>query len=95
MTAGADTTARVWDAATGRPAAELRGHGAHHRGEVLDAAFSPDGRRVATASADRTARLWDARSGKQRGQVMRHQRRVVRVAFSPEDRKSTRLNSSH
>ena len=42
-----DRTARVWDAATGKPLARL----AATRAGVNRAAFSPDGRRVVTASA--------------------------------------------
>jgi dipeptidyl aminopeptidase/acylaminoacyl peptidase len=53
VTASADTTARVWDAATGKPIAALAGHD----DSVNRAAFSPDGARVVTASDDKTARL--------------------------------------
>jgi WD40 repeat protein len=56
VTASADTTARVWDAATGVTAGELRGHS---KG-VNSAAFSPDGKFIVTASDDATVRLWDA-----------------------------------
>ena len=38
----------------------LRGH----RGWVVSAVFSPDGRTILTASGDQTARLWDAATGR-------------------------------
>jgi hypothetical protein len=60
LTASADHTAKLWDAATG----ELISSFAHQDG-VVHAAFSPDGARILTASADHTAKLWDAASGKQ------------------------------
>ena len=55
LTASWDTTARIWDAATGRAVRVLEGH----RGELMEAVWSPDGRRVATASRDDTARIWN------------------------------------
>jgi tetratricopeptide (TPR) repeat protein len=53
VTASADRTARVWDAATGEPVTPPL----LHHGPVAHAAFSPDGTRLATAGA-RGARLW-------------------------------------
>ena len=56
VTASTDKTARLWDAATGKPIGEpLKGH----EDSVQSAAFSPDGRRIVTASADKSARLWE------------------------------------
>ena len=60
LTWGADGTARIWDAASGRSLNVLRGH----RGRVLAAAFSPDGERVVTGGEDRSARIWDVASGR-------------------------------
>jgi hypothetical protein len=53
VTASKDKTARLWEAATGKEVAVLRGHD----DQVYSAAFSPDGARVVTASWDKTARL--------------------------------------
>jgi WD40 repeat protein len=55
VTASFDKTARLWDAASGKEIAVLKGH----TNQVQSAAFSPDGKRVVTASSDNTARLWD------------------------------------
>ena len=60
LTASADNTAKLWDAASGKLIASF----AHQDADVNDAAFSPDGARILTASADKTAKLWDAASGK-------------------------------
>jgi WD40 repeat protein len=54
LTASADSTARLWSAATGEPIGEPM----KHDDDVVAAQFSPDGRWVVTASWD-TARVWD------------------------------------
>ena len=59
LTASADTTAKLWDAASGKLIGSF-----DHQDEVFQAAFSPDGARILTASADKTAKLWEAASGK-------------------------------
>lgn len=56
VTASADGTARVWDAATGASAGELRGH----YKSVNSALFSPDGKHIVTGSDDASVRIWDA-----------------------------------
>ena len=54
VTASADKTARLWDAATGKSI----GGPMKHDDDVVSARFSPNDRWVVTASWD-TARVWD------------------------------------
>ncbi len=68
VTASADDTAQVWDAATGQKI----GQPMRHADWVHTAEFSPDGTKVVTASWDGTARVWDARTGAQIGNAMQH-----------------------
>ena len=55
-----------------------------HSGDVLSAAFSPDGSLLATASADGSAILWDSRSGKVVHRLIGYSGRVQSAAFSPD-----------
>jgi WD40 repeat protein/DNA-binding SARP family transcriptional activator len=59
VSAGADATARIWDAGTGSQLQQLNGHA----GEIRTAEWSPDGAYIITAGQDKTIRIWDARSG--------------------------------
>jgi len=54
-----------------------------HEGEVVSAAFSPDGTRIVTASHDSTARVWNAATGDELVALPGHEREVVSAAFSP------------
>ena len=55
LTASADNTAKLWDAASGKLIVSFG-----HQDTVRWAGFSSDGARILTASADKTAKLWDA-----------------------------------
>ena len=85
VTASWDKTARIWDAATGKPIGDpLTGHD----GVVMSAAFSPDGKRIVTASEDKTARIWDAATGKPIGDPLTgHEDAVISAAFSPDGKR--------
>jgi hypothetical protein len=60
----------------------LSGHGS----VVETAAYSPDGRQVATASLDRTARIWDARTGAALAVLSGHGGGVLSAAYSPDSK---------
>ena len=66
-TASYDKTARLWDAATGKPLGEPLRHDAR----VNAVAFSPDGMKIATASGDVQNRCGPA-LGRGHGQATGH-----------------------
>jgi len=79
-TGGVNGEATVWDAKTGTPVLELKGH----TSGVVCAAFSPDGTRLATGSMDGTVKLWDVRTGSGRLELAGHRAIVHVAAFSPD-----------
>jgi len=55
-----------------------------HTDDVVAAAFSPDGKRVATASQDATARIWDARTGASSEPLIGHTAGLTALAFNKD-----------
>jgi WD40 repeat protein/serine/threonine protein kinase/tetratricopeptide (TPR) repeat protein len=82
VTGSTDGTARVWDAATGRPVSGW----VRHAGLVAHASFSPDGRLVVTSGQDKVALVWDAETTRQVAELP-HGRAVRCAAFSPDGRR--------
>jgi WD40 repeat protein len=78
---GADHALRLWDAASGREVHQL------HESWAYCAAFSPDGKLLASGSAIGTVRVWEVATGKElRACGDGHRGRVTGVAFSPDGR---------
>ena len=72
----------VWDARTGERILTLQGH----TDLILDLAWSPDGRRIATAGVDGEAKVWDVRTGAELLTLTGHTSFVTGVAFAPDGR---------
>jgi WD40 repeat protein/serine/threonine protein kinase len=86
LTGSEDKTARLWDAATGKP----RGSPLGHRHKVWAVAFSPNGKTVLTGSGDITesssgeARFWHVDTGRPLSRTLPHRYAVRGVQFSPD-----------
>lgn len=76
----ADGVVRVWETATGRQVAGLRGHD----GPVLAAAFTADGRGLITGGRDRTVRVWDLDGTSPPVALAGHEGAVLGLAASPD-----------
>jgi WD40 repeat protein len=76
----ADRVVHIWDAATGRELATLKGHTKWIRA----VAFSRHDERVVTASEDGEARVWDAVSGQPSVRLVGHRDSVSEAAFSDD-----------
>ena len=70
----------LWDVASGKRLGNLL-HG--HTKRAVTAAFSPDGKILASGGEDMTVRLWDLTTYKPIGQPLRSESGVLSIAFSP------------
>ncbi|MFN4257806.1 MAG: WD40 repeat domain-containing protein [Gemmataceae bacterium] len=75
-------TPTLWDTSTGQLLHTLEGHTA----AVNAAAWSRDGKILATGGADKTVRLWDGGSGKLLSTLEGHTAAVTHLAWSPDAR---------
>jgi hypothetical protein len=82
-TGGWDGTARLWDAATGRP---IPGAILNHADYVTAVAFSPDGTLLGAGCADGSARVWDLATFKPVGPLWVQQSQIIGVAFTADGR---------
>jgi len=81
VTASADKTAKLWDAANGNLLRTLEGH----TGRVLGARFSKDGKLIVTTSSDKTARLWDPATGAIRVVLQGHTASVFDAVLNQDE----------
>ncbi len=75
-----NTTAVVWDVASGEPVGTLSGHAL----PLMALAVSPRGTMALTAGHDHTARLWDIQSATERTVLRGHASRLTCAAFAPD-----------
>jgi WD40 repeat protein/serine/threonine protein kinase len=77
-TAGADGTARLADARTGRPGPVL-----HHAGPIYILEFGAKGSLILTGGEDRLVRLWNATTGQLVGELPPQAEPVMTAGFNP------------
>ena len=85
-----DATVHVVDLSqppvAGQPMPELSSYSWGHTDRVIGAAFSPDGRLVASASLDGKVILWNVATGEV-ARVMKHEAGLEQMMFSPDGSK--------
>ena len=77
---GADGHVLLWQLASGRKLATLKGH----TEPIMRLSFSADGRMLASASMGPTARIWDVAGRQLMSELKGHRDWVRSIAFSPD-----------
>jgi WD40 repeat protein len=83
VTSGPDDSLRIWDPDKHLVQQSLRGH----NWRVRCAAYSRDGRQVASGSDDKTVRVWNPETGECLFVLSGHEEWVSGVAFSPDGKR--------
>src|SRR5262245_784504 len=78
-----DSSAKVWDAHTGKLLHTLRGHGF----TVTHVAFHPSGKQLASGSGDLTIKVWDLNTGTGIFTLQGHRHWILQVAYSPDGKR--------
>jgi WD40 repeat protein len=81
-----DAEVQMWDLATRKRTVALKIALKRDDRFLISAAFSPDGKTLATGGYDGTVRLWEMVSGTQTAALEGHVRGVAAVVFSPDGR---------
>jgi WD40 repeat protein len=81
VTAGADGTARIWDATTGQQKQRIS---VNEQG-IGSVAVSPDGKFIATADGV-SVRVWDMRTAEEVLVIRGHEGLLMSIAFSSDGR---------
>lgn len=84
LTGSDDSSAILWDVATGRQVRSFKGH----TGRVHSLAISPDGALALTGASDRTAILWDVATGQPLHKLEGLPGFDVTVSFNPRVRQA-------
>ncbi len=85
------TAIRLYDFASGRLVARLKGH----KNVVFDLAFSPDGSHLISGSGDFTAIIWDVAAMRPKHRLRGHKDDVQAVGFAPDGQRAVTGSYDH
>jgi WD40 repeat protein len=91
VTTSEDQFVRVWDAATGTHLHDLAGHG----NTLFCAAYSPDGRRIASGGRDDNVRIWDAETFEPVARLGGHEDYIYSLAWRADSQQLISGSGDH